>query len=73
MMPRELTDGEQQLLTRRKVGFDQFFSELIPVLTDFGDALGFNPPAMIVAEPEQYLAQIDHWMAGQTIVGLFPA
>lgn len=64
---RELTIMEKEILKRRQGGFDQFFSELMPVLADFIERLGLPQPAMVIAEPEMFVDGVADFFANQII------
>jgi hypothetical protein len=58
---------QDELLARRRAGFDQWLAERIPVLRDFAAALELPDPPLIVADPERYLPAIDAWLRVQTV------
>lgn len=63
----ELTSEQQELLARRRGGFDQWLAERLPILRDFAAALELPNPPLIVAEPKLYLPLINAWLCEQTV------
>jgi len=64
---RSLTLEEQQELARRKMGFDSFFNERLPVLKDFMERLDLPEPAMVAIDAKKYLPPLDAFLKAQTI------
>ena len=62
-----MTSEQEELLARRRAGFDEWLAERLPVLRDFAAALELPDPPLIVANPDRYLAPIDAWLRDQVI------
>lgn len=52
----------------RQARFDNFYSELAPVLVDFIDALGIEPPQEVLKQAGQYLPYVERALAEMAIV-----
>lgn len=50
-----MTSEANALLQKRKAGFDQFYGELMPVLPDFVEKLGINPPREVLRAAVQFV------------------
>jgi len=64
---RDLSNEEREELARRRAGFEDFFSELMPVLVDFAERLNLLEPQMILTDPERHLETIDAFMERQVV------
>ena len=62
-----MTSEQQDLLARRRAGFDQWLAQRLPILADFATALELPNPPLIVADPERYLPPIDAWLRDQAV------
>jgi hypothetical protein len=64
---RELTDDERNLIATRRVGFEQFIAERMPILSDFMANLELTEPKLVLVDAKSYLATLDQWLANQII------
>lgn len=64
---RKLRKDEKLLLKRRQEEFENFYSEMMPVLTDFLERLNLNNPALVLRNAEAYLESIDSFLKNQII------
>lgn len=64
---REQTSEERELLDRRRIGFDVFLNERMPVLTDFMRLVELPDPALVLVQADQYLPAINQWLKTQAI------
>ncbi len=64
---RKLSAAESMEIERRKAGFDPFFQELMPVLTDFMERLEVSDASMIVADPDRFVPAVDAFMKEQVV------
>ncbi len=62
-----MTAEEKKLLAERRAGFDEFYEEMMPVLTEFAEDLKLPEPAMIVAQPDHYLTAIAEFVRPPSI------
>jgi len=62
-----VTSEQQELLARRRAGFDKWLAERMAVLRDFAAALELPDPPLILADPERYLPAIDAWLEDQVV------
>ncbi len=51
----------------RQATFDHFHAELAPVLVDFIDALGIEPPQEVLTQAERYLPYVEKALAEMAI------
>lgn len=64
---KNLLPEEADILDKRKAGFDAFFKEMMPVLTDFADRLEIASPHLIVSDPDGFLPPISEFLKLQTV------
>jgi len=62
-----VTGEQQELLARRRAGFNKWLAARMPVLRDFAAGLELPNPPLIVADPERYLPSIDAWLRDQVV------
>jgi hypothetical protein len=66
-MLRDLNSDEKALIENRRLRFDLFLAERMPVLTDFMLRLELPNPAMVLVEADKYLAALDEWLRDQHV------
>ncbi|BBP59831.1 hypothetical protein [Pseudomonas sp. St316] len=64
---REMTVKEKDELERRKIGFDTFRKERMPILHNFAEILGYESPHEILIVPEKFLPYISKYMELQDV------
>ena len=64
---RKLTESERAEVDHRRIGFDQFLEERMPVLVDFMERLELPNAPMVLKEAERFLPALDQWMKDQVI------
>lgn len=67
MNGRKLTPDEEATKAKRLERLPEFLEERMPVLADFAERLGLPQPAMIVANPQEYLPAIGAFMRDQAV------
>lgn len=58
---------KNELLKKRRLEFDKFHKERLPVLVEFAEDLGYSSPHLIVKEPIAFLSSLSDYLKEQEI------